>query len=147
MDQESIFGRMTALCSRCEYCTGDIESKIRRMAASSDVEVDVEGLLKRLKDEGYVDDDRYAAAFAADKAALDGWGPAKIAFALRKKGLSSQSVDKAVDGIDREKADEKLEKIMAAKARSLADDPDKRNKLIKFALSRGYGYDRIKKLI
>ncbi|MCI2083005.1 MAG: RecX family transcriptional regulator [Bacteroidales bacterium] len=147
MDGERILERMMRLCSMREYCISDISAKISRLANSSGEAVDREAILKELQDQGYLNEDRFAAAFARDKSALDGWGPAKITFALRKKGVSSQAIERAIGGIDEEKAGGKLKKMLAAKSKSLEGDPMKRSKLIKYALSRGYGYDQIKGLI
>ena len=40
-------------------------------------------MVAELKEDRYVDDARYAAAFAREKASLQGWGPVKIRFQLR----------------------------------------------------------------
>jgi len=40
-----------------------------------------------------------------------------------------------------------LAKLLEAKAKTLKGDPQGRLKLIKFALSRGYDYDVVKKMV
>jgi regulatory protein len=147
MDARRILDRMTALCSRSECCPGDVRAKIEKLASSCEEPVDVDGMMKTLQDEGYLNENRYSEAFACDKAYLDGWGPAKISFALRGKGVSSRAIDDALSQIDVEKAGERLKKLLEVKSRSLEGDSQKKLKLIKFALSRGYGYDQIKSLL
>ena len=147
MDDRQILDRMMALCSKSECCPGDIRAKIERLSASCDVPVDADGIMKALQDEGYLSENRYAEAFARDKSYLDGWGPAKITFALRGKGVSSGAIDEALSQIDGEKAGERLKKLLEVKSKSLEGDPQKKLKLIKFALSRGYSYDQIKSLL
>lgn len=92
---------------------------------------------------GYVDDARYASAFAREKASLTGWGPIKIRMALTAKGISRADVDAALEEIDTSRADARLEKLMESKWRSLKGDPEARLKLLKYALGRGYGYDEV----
>ncbi len=97
--------------------------------------------------ECFVDDLRYAGAFAREKARLTGWGPVKIRFALRAKGIEQALIEEALDTVDIQAATGKLSKLLDAKAASLEGDPQKKFKLIKFALSRGYEYDQIRDYI
>ena len=126
-------------CARREYCTADI----RRKALDGDAAAAQE-VLDSLVADGYVDDVRYAGAFAREKAVLDGWGPVKIRYALRGKGIDAPAIDEALASIDGDAASEKLGKLLAAKAKSLEGDPQAKLKLIKYALSRGYNYEDIK---
>jgi len=95
-----------------------------------------------LKDK-FVDDRRYAAAFAREKSALQGWGAVKIRFQLRGKGVSDEIITEALQEIDPEKAASKLDKLAADRYRLLQGDPQCRLKLLKALLSRGYGYDEV----
>ncbi|MBR6279962.1 MAG: RecX family transcriptional regulator, partial [Bacteroidales bacterium] len=76
-----------------------------------------------------------------------GWGPVKIRFALRAKGLPEETVAAALAALEPERAEEKLRRLVEAKARSLEGDPQRRLKLLKFALGRGYDYDSVEKII
>mgnify|MGYP000478992932 CR=1 FL=1 len=71
--------------------------------------------MSELLKDGFVDESRYASAFASEKSALTGWGPIKIRRALMAKGVPSDVIDTALAGTDRDKADAKLEKLMAGK--------------------------------
>ncbi len=97
--------------------------------------------------DGYVDDRRYAAAFARDKSSLSGWGPVKIRSALLARGIDRAVVLEALEEIDPERAASRLEKVLEAKWRTLRDDPQGRLKLIRFALSRGYDYEPVRPLV
>ena len=88
----------------------------------------------------YVDDARYASAFAREKASIQGWGPVKIRFQLRSKGISDADIASGMSEIEEPKAARKLESVLAAKYRTLQEDPQCKLKLLKFALSRGYEY-------
>lgn len=97
--------------------------------------------------EKYVDDLRYASAFARDKSAIQGWGEVKIRYMLSAKGVPRDVIDKALEEIDQDKADSRLEKLLQNKLKSLKDDPQRRLKLLRFALGRGYSYDEVNSLI
>ena len=59
------------------------------------------------------------------------------------KGISKSDINKALEEIDPEAAEAKLEKLVAAKCKTLQGDPFIKYKLIKYALSRGYLYDEV----
>jgi regulatory protein len=138
MTEEQIYSRMMALCSRREYCKSDIAAKI---ATLSD-EVDAGAMIKKLCDERFIDESRYAAAFVRDKSRLKGWGEVKIRYALQRKGLDSGTIAEALGEIDEEQQKDRLTKLMKAKAQTLkaVTPEEKRAKLMRFAVSRGFTY-------
>lgn len=137
--------RLEAQCVKREYCVRDIMAKALKAAEGNQAEADE--LVASLRADKFVDDARYAAAFAREKSSLTGWGPVKIRFALRAKGLSETDIASGLAEIDSSRAEERLERLTAAKWKSLQDDPQGKLKLIKFALSRGYDYDAVQAAI
>lgn len=145
MDASRCLSRLQKFCSKTEYCRADVYRK-----ALKDLEGDTEAagkVVDQLVAERYVDDARYASAFAREKASLQGWGPVKIRFQLRGKGIKDADIAAALAEVEPEKAEAKLQKLLEAKARTLKGDPQGRLKLIKYALSRGYDYDVIEKMV
>ena len=138
-DKKKLLSKLQALCARKEYCESDIYRKALKLA-DGDAEAASE-LLSSLVEDRFVDDLRYASAFARDKASLDGWGPVKIRYQLSAKGVRREVIGEALASIDEEKADRRMRDILAAKLRTLKEDPELRLKLLKFALTRGYEYD------
>ena len=139
--------RMQALCSRREYCSADIRRKLLRLKDHPLLPEEVEKILAELVKEKYVDDARYAGAFARDKAALTAWGPTKIRYALRAKGISDEDIRQALESIEPERSEERLKKLLASRWRALSGDPKAKQKLLRLGLSRGYSYDEILTLI
>ena len=136
---------MRALCSRREYCRKDVLKKV--MTALDGDAAKAEEVVGKLVEERYVDDRRYAAAFARDKASIAGWGAAKIRYMLAAKGVDREIIASALEEIDVNRADARLEKLMETKARSWKDDPQRRNKLLRFGMGRGYGYEEVSSVI
>lgn len=144
-DSLRVADRLRGLCSRREYPCSDILKKA--VAALDGDHAEAEKVLALLKEEKYVDDRRYAAAFARDKASISGWGEIKIRHMLMAKGVSREIIDESLEEIDAGKASARLSKILEVKARSLREDPQKRLKLLRFALGRGYSYDEVVNVI
>lgn len=145
VDKAKCLGRLQRLCSKAEYCRADIYRK-----ALKDMEGDAVAaaeIVASLVEDKFVDDTRYASAFAREKASLTGWGPIKIRYALKAKGLSEADIAAGLAEVSPESADARLLKLLQAKARTLEGDPQFKLKLIKFGLSRGYNYDEVEKTI
>ena len=141
MDANKCLSRLQKLCSKAEYCTADIRRK-----ALKDLEGDEEAaaqVVARLIEDRYVDDARYASAFAREKAQIQGWGPVKIRFQLRAKGVKDSIIADALQEVEPQKAQDKLEKVLLTKAKTLQGDPQFRLKLLRFGLTRGYNYDEV----
>ena len=100
-------------------------------------------ILQTLIEERYVDDKRYAEAYARDKSSIAGWGELKIRYMLSAKGIDRDVISMALAEIDEKKADDRLQKLLENKYRILKDDPQWRMKLLRFALGRGYSYDEV----
>ena len=144
-DPLKVADRMMALCSKREYCRKDILKKV--MTALDGDAAKAEEVVGKLVEERYVDDRRYAAAFARDKASIAGWGAAKIRYMLAAKGVDREIIASALEEVDVSRADARLEKLMENKARSLKDDPQRRIKLLRFGVGRGYGYEEVSSMI
>lgn len=144
-DPLKVADRMRALCSRREYCRKDVLKKV--MTALDGDAAKAEEVVGKLVEERYVDDRRYAAAFARDKASIAGWGAAKIRYMLAAKGVDREIIASALEEVDVSRADARLEKLMENKARSLKDDPQRRIKLLRFGVGRGYAYEEVSSMI
>ena len=137
--------RLRRLCSRREYCSSDILKKAMA-ALEGDREASAE-VLKALTSEKYVDDLRYATAYAREKSMISGWGETKIRYMLSAKKIDRSLIDKALTEIDQDKADSRLQKLLENKAKILKADPQIRLKLLRFALGRGYQYDDVVRVL
>ena len=141
MEEKKVLERLQRQCARMEYCASDIRRKALK-AMDGDAEA-ADRIVESLLQDRFVDDRRYAGAFAREKSALQGWGAVKIRFLLRGKGISDEIISEALEEIDADKAASKLDKLAADKYRLLKDDPQFRLKMLKALLSRGYGYDEV----
>ena len=143
-EKEKLLGRMMRLCAGRECCRSDIRRKLTSLPAGQAEEV-----LELLCREGYLDDARYARAFARDKSALQGWGSLKIKLALQNKQIDAATIAQALEDIDGPAADARMEQVLGAKWASLAREEDparKQAKFFRYGLGRGYGYDQIKRM-
>lgn len=142
---DKVADKMRRLCSRREYCVSDIRKKLMVQLDGNAAETGE--ILQHLISERYIDDLRYASAYARDKASISGWGATKIRYMLSAKGISGDVVSQALEEIDSSKAKVRLDKLMENKFKSLKDDPQCRLKMLRFGLGRGYAYEDIASVV
>lgn len=138
--------RAEELCARAEHSSGEILEKLRKWGIGPS---DATAIVAALKKSRYIDDERFACAYARDKMEYSHWGKRKIAIGLYQKRISRELIDIALDSLDPERYEEALHAVVAAKRRSLPepDTYDGRTKIFRHAASRGFEPDLIIKAI
>ena len=146
MSEKEVLLKLTALCARGEHCQHDMLEKMRRWEMSDEAQAHV---MQRLISERYVDDERYARAFVRDKILYNKWGRRKVEQALWQKHIDDDIRQRILDGVDDEEYVNVLRPLLKQKRRTLkaTSDYELNQKLVRFALSRGFTYDIIRQCL
>ena len=136
---EQALNRLQRLCSRQEKCADDVRKKLHQWKIAPAA---AEAVIRQLQNGNFVNDLRYAKAFVHDKFELSGWGLLKIRNALYLKKIKEEIIKEALCDIDKMSAMRKLEQLLKLKNKSLkvVSESDRKIKLLRFAVSRGYDY-------
>ena len=146
LSREKALAKLAALCARAEYCTGDMEDKMRRWGLSGD---DIKENISYLVANKYVDNARYCQAFVNDKIAYNHWGRRKIEQALWMKRVPESVSAPILDAVPEEDYINVLKHLIASKSATVKAESDyeRQMKLMKFALGRGFSIDEIKQCL
>ncbi|MDR1984338.1 MAG: RecX family transcriptional regulator [Prevotellaceae bacterium] len=136
---EKALEQLQKRCSLCEKCTYDVQQKLigYKIETSKIAEI-----IQKLQIAGFVDDERFACAFARTKHKISKWGKQKIEYQLRTKQIPEAIITKALNEI----ADESYKETIAAELTKKMKNTKAKSqseltaKLLQFALSRGYDY-------
>lgn len=103
-------------------------------------EEDCKKVIKRLRQEDFLNEQRYAQAYVHDKLTFQRWGRIKIRTGLFREGIGETAIDKALDSIDDSEYRTILRDVLLAKERALnaGDVTNRRIRLMRFAASRGF---------
>ncbi|MFT3748659.1 MAG: regulatory protein RecX [Agriterribacter sp.] len=110
----------------------------------------VELLLSRLIEEGYLNEERFAIQFAGGKFRMKQWGKKKIEQGLKEKQVSNYCIKKALAQISIADYEDTLEKLASRKWEELREERNifiKMRKLQDYLLQKGYEYDWVKEII
>lgn len=143
--KETALLRMADLCARGEHCSFEIREKLRKMLLPV---ASVEEIISYLESNRYIDDSRFAHAFARDKVRFSGWGRNKIRMALAMKRIPASDIRNALDDIDAEEYQKALSRAAQAKAKGLdLTDYNDKAKLFRHLASRGFEAAAISKAV
>ncbi|MBQ9650405.1 MAG: RecX family transcriptional regulator [Prevotella sp.] len=141
--EQEAFLQLAALCAQAEHCQQEMRDKMRRWELDETVQNRV---LSRLVKERYVDDERYARAFVKDKIRYNKWGRRKVQQALWQKRIDADIQQQVLDEIDENEYLDVLRPLLKQKRKSVkaASDYELNQKLVRFALSRGFDFSIIR---
>lgn len=144
-DPEALLLRMAGLCAKSEQCSFDISTKLYKAGLTRDKR---EEIIEYLTTNRYLDDARFARAYASYKVRFSSWGKRKIRMALAAKRIPSDMVAEALDNIDEKDYDEAIKRAVESVKRAIKpDDPHPRNTLYRKLLARGFESDIITRII
>ena len=127
-----------ALCSQKEYSEHEIRAKLKYWEVAPG---DADWIVGQLKEEKFIDDLRFATAYARDKVRLNHWGRIKVRYMLSGERIPAFIIDQALADIDDSLYSGVLKELLEKKTRELARETDprsKKQKVIRFALGRGF---------
>ena len=144
--EQGAYLQLAQLCARSEHCQHDLLEKMRRWQMSDEAQARV---MQRLVSERYVDDERYARAFVRDKIRYNKWGRRKVEQALWQKRIDEDIRQQVLDEVDDEEYLSVLRPLLKQKRRSTKAESDYElnQKLVRFALGRGYTYNIIRQCL
>ena len=146
MTEQEAYLQLAALCAQAEHCQQEMRDKMRRWELDETVQNKV---IARLVKERYIDDERYARAFVKDKIRYNKWGRRKVQQALWQKRIDSDIQQRVLDEIDEKEYLDILRPLLKQKRKSIkaASDYELNQKLVRFALGRGFGFDIIRQCL
>ncbi|MGE5406381.1 MAG: regulatory protein RecX [Methanosarcina sp.] len=125
------------LCSGREFSKKDIREKASSWGVGTE---DTEKIIGLLVSEKFIDEHRYAAAYARDKFNYNKWGKVKIAAGLKMKGIPHELIREAIDTLDYDKYRQCLEGLLTAQRKKVKSKNlyDLKGKLMRYGLSKGF---------
>lgn len=126
-----------ARCAAKEYCRAEMVKKLTDKGATPE---QVDEVMRRLVEERYLDEERYARAFVNDKFRFEHWGRIKMRYALRQKNISSNTIDDALEQISDDDYRTALSDFIAGRRRTTKGTSAYavNQKIARAAITRGF---------
>ena len=143
--EQEAYLTLASLCANAEHCQWEMREKMRRWELSEEAQTRI---LNRLVSERYIDDVRFARAFVKDKVKYNKWGRRKVEQALWQKHIDEDIRQQVLGEIADEDYVLVLRPMLQQKRKSIKanSDYELNGKLIRFAVSRGFTMDIIRRV-
>ncbi|MFH0865447.1 MAG: regulatory protein RecX [Bacteroidota bacterium] len=136
-------------CVLQERCQQEIRSKLYEWGLFGE---ETEQCIAELISTGFINEERFAKAFAGGKFRIKKWGKIKIRNELKRKNISEYCINKGLREINDSDYTEALKEILLKKSKELKALPagrqeknmyKKMNRLASFVLQKGYESERV----
>jgi len=133
-------------CSYQERCIREVEQKLKEFAVQRKK---IPGIINQLQKEDYLNEERFAKAFAGGKFRLNKWGRRRIEYGMRIKGIPELMIQEGMGEIGEAEYLQTLRELMIHKYREIktGKNVNIREKIITFAISKGYEMELILEVI
>ena len=139
--EPSLSARAMRLLARREHSRDELRRKLSRIATESD---DVEGVIETLAQKGWLSDARYAEQAVRAKARR--FGPLKVAYALRAKGVADETIAAAFQAAGADGAAD-MERVWKSRFSQQPQNDRERARQVRFLQGRGFPLDDILKFL
>jgi regulatory protein len=138
---QDALAKAMSFCAYQERSRKEVREKLYSFGLEDDDEV--ESILDRLTKDNFLNEERFAKAFAGGKFRMKKWGRIKIRAELKMHGLSAELVRKGLEEIDPDDYESTLRDLVEKKdAQEREADPMiRKQKLIRYLLGKGYEQD------
>jgi regulatory protein len=145
-----------SLAKICRYCAyqershQEVKNKLYEYGLYTD---EVDELLARLVTEGFLNEERFAKAFAGGKFRIKKWGKNKIVHELQSLGLTKKCIARGLTEVDDKDYRKTLKNLIRKKAEATTEPNifKRRDKVARFVIGKGYEpelvWEEVKELV
>lgn len=136
MTDPATYEKLTTYCAYAERCTHDVKKKLTTYKVEKP---EHDAYITRLKDEGFLNDERYAKSYVSAHIKKK-WGKVKIKAGLGSKSIASSIIQTYLADVEEDDYQERLLKLVSDKAPRIKGDTiqARKIKLMRHLLSKGY---------
>lgn len=138
--------KLEKFCAYQDRCRSEVIQKMRRIQVP---ETYWSSLLKRLEDQKFIDEHRFAMMFARSKFSQKGWGPERVRIELQRRNINMELIEEALRQINVNESMDKLKAILVKYRRTVKsrDSYELRMKMLRHALAKGYTFADANKVL
>lgn len=144
MTVSEIITKLERYCAYQDRCTQEVLTKLRSLQVE---EKEAQQILRLLKNDGFVDDERYAQSYIRGKVGLKQWGKQKIRMSLLQKGIQKELINKYLEHITPQQYTDNLQAAVRKWTQSHGPVTQENiTKLYRHLMAKGYTYEEIKRV-
>jgi regulatory protein len=146
LTKEQTLQKLKHYCAYQERCHRDVRDKLYELGVWKK---DHDEIIATLIEENYLNEERFAIAYAGGKFRVKQWGRVKIKYELKQKQVSEYCIKKALKQIEEEEYLKRLTNLSKAKYASLKAEQllVRKKKTMDYLLGKGYEPELIRAIL
>ncbi|MGV4529915.1 regulatory protein RecX [Ornithobacterium rhinotracheale] len=138
--------KMARYCAYQDRCHWEVEQKLKEFFLIPEAKDEV---ILTLMQHNFLNEERFAHSFVRGKFNQKQWGRLKITQELKKRNIGTRLINEALKQIDNQDYLKTLTDLMEKKADHITykNEYDKRTKLTRYLMQKGYEYELIKEYL
>ncbi len=146
LTKEQALQKLKHYCGYQERCHSEVKEKLYSLGVWKK---DQDEIIATLIEEKYLDEERFAIAFAGGRFRLKQWGRVKIKYELKQRQVSEYSIKKALKLIDEADYLKVLQKLATEKYAVLKDEQYllRKKKTMDYLLGKGFEMELVRGMI
>jgi regulatory protein len=132
--------KASSFCAYQERTQQEVRDKLYEQGVDKDL---IEEVIVKLIEENFLNEERFAKAYAGGKFRIKRWGRNKIIHALKQKGLSPYCIKKGMEEINGEDYEMTMEYLIDKKDKEEKETNlfKRKDKISKYLIRKGYEPD------
>jgi len=146
LTKEQALQKLKHYCAYQERCHSEVKDKLYQLGVWKK---DHDEIIAALIEENYLNEERFAVAFAGGKFRIKQWGRVRIKYELKQKQVSEYSIKKAMKQIDEEEYLSLLNKLAKEKYAALKNEQYliRKKKTMDYLAAKGFEADLVRKVM
>ncbi len=146
LTKEQALQKLKHYCGYQERCHQEVQQKLYDLGVWKK---DHDEIIAALIEEDYLNEERFAIAFAGGKWRMKQWGRVKIRYELKQKQVSDYSIKKAMKEVPEEEYLQTLKELAEEKYAALKSEQYlvRKKKTMDYLMQRGFEMDLIRRVI
>ena len=137
-----ILAKLEHYCAYQDRCTQEVMTKLHSWQIA---EQEQRQILQLLKNEGFIDDERYVQSYIRGKINTKQWGMQKIRLGLLQKGISKDLIDKYIEKITPQQYTDNIQTTIHKWIQNHGPvTKENITKLYRHLMTKGFTYEEIK---
>jgi Uncharacterized protein conserved in bacteria len=134
---EQALQKLKHYCAYQERCHSEVKEKLYSLGVWKK---EHDAIIAQLIEENYLNEERFAIAYAGGKFRVKQWGRVKISYELKQKQVSEYSIKKSLKQINEDEYFKTLDRLARAKYASLKNDQYlvRKKKTMDHLLNKGF---------
>ena len=142
LTKEEALQKLRHYCRYQERCCSEVKNKLFELGINKNLH---DEMINELIDENYLDEERFAIAFAIGRFKMKQWGRKKIFYELKTKKLSTEAIQKGLQQINEKDYLKILEKLAKEKYALLKHEQYlvRKKKTMDYLIQKGFEFDLV----